>query len=73
MDYPYFQGKRQYRSALFFLSQKQQSTALDFVDGLQKSADRDQTVYTNVEPVTKFFQAEEYHQNFLKNRGDAFK
>ena len=69
MDYPYVQGKRQYRSALFFTSSKQQQKATAFVAKLQLSAAPDQTVYTNVEPVTQFFQAEEYHQNFLSKRG----
>lgn len=69
MDYPYVQGKRQYRSALFYTSPEQQATALTFVQGLQKRAEPDQTVYTDVESATHFFQAEEYHQEFLKKRG----
>ena len=66
MDYPYVRGKRQYRSALFCTSPEQRAIALTFIEGLQKRAEPDQTVYTDVESVTQFFQAEEYHQEFLK-------
>ena len=70
MHFPYIQkGKRQYRSALFYVNEDQRETSKSFLDQLQKAAAPDyDTVYTDVEHVTKFFRAEDYHQEFLSKR-----
>ena len=47
---------RQYRTALFFLSKEQESLAIDASRGMDN---------VFVEPATRFFMAEETHQNFL--------
>ena len=47
---------RQYRTAIFFLSQEQESLACEATRGMDN---------VFVEPVTRFFMAEERHQNFL--------
>ena len=51
---------RQYRTAIFFLSQQQELLANDASRGMD-------SVF--VEPVTRFFMAEERHQNFLDRLG----
>ena len=51
-----YSSKRQYRSAILYLNEKQKESAASFCVG---------ETYVDVEPVTKFFMAEEYHQNYL--------
>jgi len=58
----------QYRSAIFYLDQEQKETANELVAGM-KSAAGSTKVYVDVERVTRFYQAEKYHQDFLANRG----
>lgn len=48
--------KRQYRTAVWYLNSAQEATARLFCQGI---------VYVDVEPATKFYVAEERHQNFL--------
>ena len=62
-------GKRQYRSALFYVSEEQHETAKHILDLLQKSAAPDyDAVFSDVESVAKFVKAEESHQEFLAKR-----
>ena len=56
MHTPY-PNKRQYRSAILFLSEEQEMSARAFC--------KDEK-YVDIEPVTKFYLAEEYHQNYIK-------
>lgn len=74
-DYPFAQQKRQYRSAIFTKNESQHRQALEFVNKLQEQHKDKGPVFVDVEPVTKFYQAEEYHQNFLAKQksGRAFK
>lgn len=55
-----YPAKRQYRSAIFCLNAEQEAIASDFCDGLE---------FVDIEPVTKFYMAEERHQNFLARMG----
>jgi Peptide methionine sulfoxide reductase len=52
-----YPSKRQYRSAVMYLSEEQAKAAQEFTKGEK---------YVDVEPVTKFYLAEEYHQDYLK-------
>jgi peptide-methionine (S)-S-oxide reductase len=63
MHSPTSQRSRQYRSVIFYLNEEQKETAEEYVDGL-KSSHRGE-IYTKVEKMTKFYQAEEYHQNYI--------
>mmetsp|Transcript_2753 Transcript_2753/g.4717 ORF Transcript_2753/g.4717 Transcript_2753/m.4717 type:complete len:100 (-) Transcript_2753:738-1037(-) len=68
MDYPYSTSKVQYRSAIFCVDEDQKEVAEGIVDGIRASSNgRD--VYVDIEPVTRFYKAEEYHQDFLAGRG----
>jgi len=51
-----YPNKRQYRSAIMYLNDEQEKIAREFCKGEK---------YVDVEPATKFFMAEEYHQNYL--------
>lgn len=66
---PHSQGKRQYRSAIWYRDADQQLAAEDAVRALEGMG-RGRKVYTSIEPIsgTRFYQAEEYHQNFIAKR-----
>ena len=66
--YPRHKGKCQYRSAVWYLDEEQKDIAEGIVEGMKAEAGRSVKLYTNVEPVTRFYKAEEYHQNFLGKR-----
>jgi len=63
MHSPTSQRSRQYRSVISYSNEEQKETAEEYVDGL-KSSQRGE-IYTKVEKMTKFYQAEEYHQNYI--------
>ena len=66
---PYYNGKRQYRSAVFYNSPEQERLARDAVGVFSERAKgSDQKVYIDIEPVSAFYKAEEYHQNFMAKR-----
>jgi len=55
----------QYRSAIFYVDEDQQKQAAAFIVELDKSRAWPKPVVTQVVPLTKFYVAEEYHQNYL--------
>lgn len=54
---------RQYRSGIFFLNAEQQRIASASKEALEKSG-RFKQIYTEVTQATRFWPAEEYHQNY---------
>jgi peptide-methionine (S)-S-oxide reductase len=63
MDYPMVQQKTQYRSAIFALDPDQYQQAQEFVAKLRDQ--HEDPIFVDVEPVTRFYRGEEYHQDFL--------
>ncbi len=60
----------QYRSAIFYLNDEQKRVAQEVKDKVEASKKWRDPVVTAIEPATKFFEAEEYHQDYLeKNPG----
>jgi peptide-methionine (S)-S-oxide reductase len=59
----------QYRSVVFFHDRKQQEAALR--SKAQEQADRSAPIVTQIEPAETFFEAEDYHQQYLEKRGRA--
>jgi len=57
----------QYRSAIFFLSEKQRKIALKLKDLLEKKGIK---VATEIAPAQPFYPAEEYHQAYYEKSGD---
>jgi peptide-methionine (S)-S-oxide reductase len=55
----------QYRSAIFFENLEQQRVAKAYIDRLNKSRIFPQSIATQIVPLTRFYAAEEYHQNFI--------
>ena len=60
----------QYRSAIFYNSEKQKNEALAFKNKVEKSKAWKKTIVTEVVTAQKFWPAEDYHQKYLvKNPG----
>lgn len=55
----------QYRSAIFFTNPDQQKVAQAYIDRLNKTRVFPNSIATQVVPLTKFYAAEDYHQNFI--------
>ncbi|MGI8811844.1 MAG: peptide-methionine (S)-S-oxide reductase MsrA [Pyrinomonadaceae bacterium] len=60
----------QYRSAIFYTDAKQQKLAEDYIAAIEKSKALSSPVVTEVAPLGHFYEAEAYHQNYLKNHPD---
>ncbi len=56
----------QYRSAIFHHSEKQKEAAEHYKKKLGESGAWDAPVVTEIVPFTKFFRAEEYHQDYFR-------
>lgn len=61
----------QYRSVVFFTNPEQQKIAGEFIDELNKSSKFGKPVVTDVEPLGKFFEAEEYHKDYYARNKEA--
>ena len=59
----------QYRSAVFFHTPEQESSALASKDALQQSGKFRRPIVTEITPASEFYRAEDYHQQFLEKRG----
>jgi peptide-methionine (S)-S-oxide reductase len=56
----------QYRSAIFFNNPEQQKVAKAYIDRLNQTRVFPNPIATQVVPLTKFYAAEDYHQNFIE-------
>jgi peptide-methionine (S)-S-oxide reductase len=61
----------QYRSAIFFHSPEQESAAKASKEELGHSGRFHNKIVTEILPATTFYQAEDYHQQYLEKRGMA--
>ena len=66
---PYYPSKGQYRSAIFYCSDKQRDAAQKKIEELGNGGKR--TVCVDLEPVNPFYRGEEYHQDFLEKQTSA--
>ena len=55
----------QYRSAIFFASEQEKQVALAYIHQLDQGALFSSPIATTLEPLTEFYTAEQYHQNFV--------
>lgn len=55
---------RQYRSAIFFENNQQKNEAKGFIEALEAARVYDAPITTTLEPLTGFYPAEKYHQNY---------
>jgi peptide-methionine (S)-S-oxide reductase len=61
----------QYRSAIFFTSPEQEAAAKASKEALEKSHRYSKPIVTQIVPASSFFQAEDYHQQYLEKKGLA--
>jgi peptide-methionine (S)-S-oxide reductase len=61
----------QYRSAIFYHSPEQKAAAEASKEALGKSGRYNRPIVTQIVPATTFYQAEDYHQQYLEKRGLA--
>jgi len=57
----------QYRSAIFYVNDEQKRIAESYIQQLDQAKAFEQNIATQVAPLDAFYEAEEYHQNYLVN------
>jgi peptide methionine sulfoxide reductase msrA/msrB len=57
----------QYRSAIFFANDEQKHTAEQKIKQLTEAKTFSQPIVTTLEPLTAFYPAEQYHQDYARN------
>ena len=60
----------QYRSVIFYKDEAQKLAAQNIIAALKKAKVYDSPIVTTLEPFTKFYKAEDYHQNYYANNKD---
>jgi len=58
-----------YRSAIFYLNEKQKELAMKSKKELEKSKKYKSKITTQITKAKEFYKAEEYHQNYLEKHG----
>lgn len=61
-----------YRSAIFYQSAEEKQTAEEVIDIVNQSNRWDGKVVTTLEPYTKFWPAEDYHQDYLVKNPNGY-
>lgn len=59
----------QYRSVIFYHNPEQERLARESREKLEESGRYPRRIVTEIQPVPKFWRAEEYHQQYLKKTG----
>lgn len=63
----------QYRSVIFYTTPEQKKEVEDFIAGINAENPAGKPVVTELVPFDKFYQAEDFHQNYYeKNQGDQY-
>ncbi len=57
----------QYRSAIFYHDDEQKQIAEEYIKQLNESGDFKKKIVTTLEPASKFYEAEAYHQDYFRN------
>ena len=61
----------QYRSIILTTTEGQAHEAREFIKDLNDSSELGDPIVTEVRPLEKFYDAEEYHKNYYLNNPDA--
>jgi peptide-methionine (S)-S-oxide reductase len=61
----------QYRSVIFYHTPEQQAAAKASKEALAKAGRYKRPIVTEITPAPEFWRAEDYHQQYLENRGLA--
>ncbi len=57
----------QYRSVIFYANEEQKKAAHSIIDQLNSEKVYSNPIVTTLEPLTQFYKAEDYHQNYYQN------
>ncbi len=57
----------QYRSIAFYQNEQERKTITDYIGALEEKQVYDAPIVTQVVPLTKFWKAEDYHQDYERN------
>lgn len=60
----------QYRSVIFYKNEEQKKVAEDIKQGLDKSGAFNAPIVTEIVPMTTFYKAEDYHQDYYNQNKD---
>ncbi len=60
----------QYRSAIFYHTDEQRQQAYDIIADMQADKTWADEIVTEVEPLEKFWPAEDYHENYIERNPD---
>lgn len=58
---------KQYRSVVFYHSESQKETAEKLIQTLDNEGVFDKKIVTKIEPISNYYPAENYHQNYFEN------
>jgi peptide methionine sulfoxide reductase msrA/msrB len=61
---------RQYRSAIFYANEQERDAARAVIDELNESGSYGKPIVTTLEPLTEFYPAEDYHQDYVRLNPD---
>lgn len=61
----------QYRSGIYYHNEEQQQKAIKYKEELNKSGAFDKPIVTEIKAFTKFYPAEDYHQQYYENNGNT--
>lgn len=61
----------QYRSVIYYHTDEQKQLAEEYKKRLTEERVFDRPIVTEISPLTHFYQAEEYHQNYYNANGNA--
>lgn len=61
----------QYRSVIFYHNAEQKAKAEKYKEALNKSGAFERPIVTTLEPKSTFYKAEDYHQNYFNQNGNA--
>jgi len=57
----------QYHSTIFYVDDAQKEAAGKFIAGLSASGEYHSPIITSLKPLTRFYEAEDYHQRYYEN------
>ena len=60
----------QYRSIIFYTTEEQKGIAEGKIQEPAKAANHSKPIVTEVKPLEKFYEAEDYHKNYYEKHGD---
>lgn len=61
-----------YRSVIFFADRQEKKEAKEFIDIVNQSGRWPDPVVTTLEPLVKFYLAEDYHQDYLQKNPQGY-